>query len=97
MAIAPGRVGVGRADGVAVTHFTVDLFALVAIDGVIADERKGALGEKLADDEASHKAGEKECRPRSGGEDTLIAGLVALAEGAECSHEVGDGSSSGGE
>ena len=97
MAIAPGRVGVGGADGVAVACFTVDLFALVAIDSVIAHEGKGTLRDKLADDESRQEASEMECGPGSGGEDALIAGFVALAEGAECSHEVGDGSSSGGE
>lgn len=97
MAVTPGGVGVGGADRVAVTRFAVDLFALVAIDGVIADEGEGALGEKMVDDEASQKASERESGPGSGGEDALIAGLVALAKGAKCSQEVGDGSSSGGE
>ena len=73
------------------------LFTLVAIDGVVAHQGEGPLGEKLADDESSQQASKRECRPRSGGEDTLIRGLVTLAEGAERSQEVGNGSSSGGE
>ena len=95
MAVTPGRVGVGGADGIAVARFTVDLFTLVAIDGVVAHKGNGTIREKMADDESSQEASEMECGPRSGGEDALIAGLVALAEGAECSQEVGDGSSSG--
>lgn len=97
MAVTPGRVGVGGADGIAVPRFAVDLFALVAIDGVIANEGKGAIGEKMADDESSQEASELESGPGSGGEDTLIAGFVALGKRSEGSQEVGDGASSGGE
>lgn len=97
MAVTPGSVGMGGADGIAVACFAIDLFVLVAIDGVIADEGKGAIGEKMAHDESCQQAGELKSGPGSGGEDALVAGLVAPTEGAECSQEVGDGASSGGE
>jgi hypothetical protein len=52
MAVTPSGEGVAGAYRVAVPGLAIDLLALMAIDGVVADEGDGSGGEPVADEEA---------------------------------------------
>jgi hypothetical protein len=47
--VAPGGVGVGRADGVAVPGLTVHLGTGVPIDGVVADQEDRTGGDQVVE------------------------------------------------
>jgi hypothetical protein len=83
VAVAPGGVALGGADGVAVTGLAVDLPAGVAIDGIVADEEHRAGGEQVFEQEGGQGAAELGAGPRGAGEDALVVGAMAWGERAE--------------
>src|SRR5262249_15814102 len=95
VAIAPGSIAVRGADGIAVTGFAVDPFAFMAIDSVVADETYHAVGQDIAKQEVGKQDAQLDAGPGGGGEDALIAGRMAVTEGAEGAQQVSHGAAAG--
>src|SRR5579884_2240463 len=56
--ITPGGVALGRADGIAMAGLAINVLALVAIHGVIANETNDPLGQKVLQQETAEQAGQ---------------------------------------
>src|SRR5262249_23660716 len=96
VAVPPGRVALGGADGVAVAGLVVDPLALVPVHGVVADQHHRPGGQQVLQDEGGQGAAEVEAGPGGAGEGGLVGGAVAGGETAEGAQEVGDGAAAGG-
>src|SRR5689334_214279 len=96
MAVTPGGVGMGRADGVAMAGLAIDLLPLVAVNGVVADEGDGSIGDEMVEEESRQSTAQFEAGPAGIREDALEAGAVSGRQSAECPQEVGDGASAAG-
>jgi hypothetical protein len=58
----------------------IDMLAGVAVDGVVADEEDGPVGDDMRQDEAGQSAAEPEARPGGPLKGTLMVGPVPGGE-----------------
>ena len=79
------------------TALAIDLGAAVLVDGVVADDRDGPVGDPPVEDEPGQDPRQLQGRPAPLGEDAVIAGGVAGGQIRGGAEQVGDGAAAGGE
>jgi hypothetical protein len=66
-------------------------------DGVVADDADAPLGPEVPDDEAGQDGRQGQGGPLSQGEDTVVAGRVAIGQLGDGAEQVGHGAPAGGQ
>ena len=94
---AIGGEGVGRAHRIAMAALAVDLGAAMLVDGIVAGQEDGAVGDVMVEDELRQEACQRQRGPASFREDAVIAGGISRSQAGHGAEEVGDGASSGGQ
>ena len=94
---AVGGVGIGRAHRIAMTALAMDRGAAVLVNGVVADDGDGPVGDPPVEDEPGQGPRQLQGRPAPLGEDAVIAGGVAGGQIGGGAEQVGDGAAAGGE
>ena len=87
----------GRAHRVAMAALAVDLGAAVLVDGVVAGQADGPVGDPTVEDEPGQDPRQLQGGPAASGEDAVIAGGVSGGQIGGGAEEVGDGAAAGGE
>ena len=87
----------GRAHRVAVTALAIDLGAAVLVDGIVAGQEDGPIGDPMIEDEAGQDPRQGESGPAPFGEDAVKAGSIAVGQAGGGAEQVGDGAAAGGQ
>ena len=77
------------------TALAIDLGAAVLVDGIVAGQEDGPVGDPMIEDEAGQDARQGEGGPAPFGEDAVKAGGVAFGQAGGGAEEVGDGAAAG--
>ena len=85
-----------RKGRVAVTALAIDLGAAALVDGIVAGQEDGPIGDPMIEDEAGQDC-EGESGPTTLGEDAVEAGGIAVGQAGGRAEQVGDGAASGGQ
>src|SRR5262249_27253225 len=97
VAPTPGGITVRGADRVAVAALAPDLLALVRADGVVGHLQAQGPGAQADQNQAAEGGSQAQARPAGLGEDTAVAGGIAVGQAAQGAEQVGDGAAPGGQ